>query len=188
MENNAIEKLKEFAKTTKRKIQIKEEDGQIVVIKDKEDLWFIACNCVFSNGVTTYYSGVFTNAAEPCPSRMSIVKKGFLDHLSFRTGYQTVKIGDAGFDKKTRIISNNPQMAYRLLKSKEAQNLVEQALNLQSGITVSINEIVTEAVPKLKKSAQLSVYLFKDWITDPQEIEQLFLNVSQLKNTFYPED
>lgn len=187
MEEQAIRKLEEFARQTKKEIQVKKENGQAVIIKGGDNLYFIACDRELNSGFRSFFSGVFTTASEPCPSRMDIVKKGFLDHLSFRIGYQAVKIGIPVFDKKYRITSNNPPMVHRLMGTTDGRNAVDAALDIRPGMTVSINEIVTEVVPEIRDHAQLSVYLFKDWMTNGEEIDRLFEVTGKLKKAFYPE-
>ena len=187
MEENAIKKLQQYAADTNKEIQVQTDQGQVIIIKGGDNLFFIACDRELNTGFRSFFSGVFTTASEPCPSRMNIVKKGFLDHLSFRIGYQVVKIGAPAFDKKYKVTSNNPPMAYRLLGSPQGQKAVDAALELSPGMTVSINEIVTEVVPEIKDHAQLSVYLFKEWLTDGHQIDKLFAATAKLKLAFYPE-
>lgn len=178
-----VKELEEFAKNTNREIKV--IDGHTVIIKE-DDLYYVAFNDADKDGVYSVYCGIFTPASEPCPSRMSVVKKGFLDHLSFKTGYQPIKTGSVSFDKKARTISNNPQMVFRLLSKPEARELIEETLNLHTGITVSINDLVTEAVPRLKSQAQLSIYVLKEWITEADKLEKLFQTGAKLKSIFYP--
>lgn len=188
MEKKAMDLLQAFARDTKREITIDEAQGQIVTIKDQDDVYFIACDRELIGGFRSFFSGVFTTAPEPCPSRMDIVRKGFLDHLSFRTGYQAVKTGDPAFDKKTRVTSNNPPMALRLLAGPEARNIAEEALSFKPGTTISINEIVSDAVPAISNQSQLSIYVPKDWITGADELNRLFDLTIRLRKAFYPED
>lgn len=198
-EIGSIHSLKSFAQKTGREINVIDTENQtedsgsvpypikIVTIKDANDAWYIAYQDLKGDNMYSFFSGVFTTAPEPCPSRMSIVKKDFLDRLSFRTGYQSVKIGNPSFDKKTKIVSNNPPLVYRLMRDQRSQKLVEQALNLKPSLTVSINELVTEAAPELKNHSQLSIYLLKEWLVDEGEIEKLFTIVAELKKSCYPE-
>ena len=194
----AIETLQEFAKKTDRKIKIIDNPtdtlglnpgkihGKIAIIRDKEDesIFFIGYEDSRRDSLYSLYTGVFTSISEHCQSRFSIVKKDWLDRLSFRIGYQKVFTGVSLFDKKTSITSNNPPMVHRLLSDRDSQTAVLEAMDIQDGLSISINELVTDQIPELANKSQLSLYLFKDWILDNEKIDKMFEAVRTLKARF----
>ena len=194
-QNSFIEQLKLFATESGRKIKVKkdpypttssdqEEEYRITVVIpeiDDGDLFFIAYSDLKSGSLYSVYSGVFSAGSEPCQSKLSVVKKDWLDRLSFRSGYKSIKTGSIPFDKKTKITSNNPQMVHRLFSGLDSQNAAMSALDLSDGFTISINELVTEQMESFKGFSQLSLYAYKDWILDGSTIEKMFIAVRNLK-------
>ena len=190
MENDksATTILKEFAKRTDRNFEFTEKPYPSVAMHKvtyhrrmlfipnniNENSYFVCFGDSKELGPKALFSGVFMHVDLPVSTIMTVRKKDVLDKLNPFSKKKYCKTGIPGFDSQVRITADDPAAVKRVFQDRKMQKLVKDAIKLDAGIIVGINDVNIDFVPILKEKSHLGVYIQQEWILDCKMIEKLF--------------
>lgn len=118
------------------------------------------------------FCGAFIPIDIPKSVKINIRERNILDKLNpfenkgILTGYDH-------FDAQVIITSNSESEAKRLLSKARLQNAILEALNINSILQVSINEVKVDFVTPLEGQSHLSIVNPQTWFVERDEIESL---------------
>jgi len=189
MEKTNIELLQDYAKSSKRKITIKESPypkpkGIRNIIKYKRTaytaldklernffVWFYDYHT--PNPDQSIYCGTFIPISIPKEVKIHIRRKTILHKLQFFGRSKYIKTGSSSFDSKVLITANNTLEAKKLLGRNKIQKAILKALFLDPAVCISVNEKDMDFVPQLKNKSYISILRPGFWYVEKKEIDSL---------------
>ena len=195
-EKSDIEILKDFARSTNRKIVVKEslyprtgfgttqKYRRMVFIPNNSGntsffIWFN--DPYFKIGQSTIFSGAFIPLSSRIKSRLYIRNRTILDKLSVFSKTKAGKIGSGNFDSKVVISGDIDAAAKRLLSQSSIQTQILKALDIASFTNVSINPHKIDFVPELCNTPSFSIINRHAWDTDKKTIENTFSRIEKIR-------
>jgi hypothetical protein len=190
-EKSSIDILKEFARRTGRDIEFTTRNHDYTIIhavryhqrslyipNNPDQTSYFICygdsGAPAQIGESVLYSGVFISVDLPKAASIKIRKKDILDKLNIFKKKKYLKTGFENFDAKTTIRGNDSLSAQKLTKSRKVQENILEAFELDESLTVGLNTVNAEFVPRLKDRSFLGIYSLSGWILDNKKIEKLF--------------
>ncbi|OQX75828.1 MAG: hypothetical protein B6D64_10975 [Bacteroidetes bacterium 4484_276] len=192
-----IEILKEFAKSTGREIVAKElpyrRTGIRTTQKYKRMVYipnnpaktsiFVWFNDPYTRvGQQTIFSGAFIPISSRIKSKLVIRPSIFLDKLNFFSKTKANKLGNRKFDSKVTISGKMDTESKRLLSHSRLQYQILRALEIESYISISINELKIDFVPELSQTSIFSIINRHGWDIDKNIIEKVFSSIEKIKS------
>lgn len=202
MEKTNIELLQDYAKSSKRKITIKETaypEPNIVIrkfIKYKRTAYTVLNDLEKSFLVWFYdyhvpiveqsiYCGAFIPLSIPKEVQIHIRSKTILHKLQLFGKNEYIKTGSSTFDSKVLVTTNETQEAKRLLSKAKIQKAILKALALDPAICISVNEKNINFVPQLKNQSYISILRPGFWYVENKEIDSLIRVSEVLENYLF---
>ncbi len=193
-EKNVIEKLIEFAESTKRKITYKEipyPGNALYGVTHHERNVYIPNNDNASSFLVAYYNpkslndndlffGVFFPINAYNDENLIIRPKNIIDKANIFGNKNAIKTGTASFDKSTIIIGNTQNFAIKLNNIK-LQTFIQETLQLNEGLIIGLNNFKLDFVPAFNNSSVFGIYTRLKWIIEPDFIEELFSKIEKMR-------
>jgi len=190
-----IEILKEFAKSTNRTIAVNElpyprtgihttqKYKRMVSIPNNQDRtsFFIWFNDAYSKiGQQVIFSGAFIPISSRIKSKIYIRNSFFFDKINFFA--KANKLGNRNFDSRATISGDMDAETKRLLSHSRLQNQILKALEIESCLSISINEFKIDFVPELNHTSYFSITNRNGWDIDKNNIENIFSRIEKIRD------
>ena len=191
-----IEILSEFAKLSGRKVVSTEtpypSSALHPVVRHRRTLYmpnnqektsyFVCFGDAKKFGDHAIYCGMFipisisfTGLVElPISTTVNIRKRNILDKLNPFLPKNSFSTRNRDFDSKFVITGDKTAEIKRIFNNNEIQNLVMEALALEGGLNIAINELNPEFVPALNNKSHLCILRKREWLLESSLIENLF--------------
>jgi len=192
-----IQILSEYAKRTGREIYYNEKPynssrahrypkfrTEIFIPNNPSETSFFAClyDTYRREGENAVFSGTFIPVSSLKTVKFIIREKNILDRLSNIFGNKSYQTGNANFDSKVVIESENHTLMPKYLGNIKFQNLVLDSFKIRKSINISLNSIRADFIPGLKGKSQLCVYDKQGWFLERSEIDKLFDIIGAMQN------
>ncbi|RKD96004.1 hypothetical protein [Marinifilum flexuosum] len=194
-EKSVIEKLKDFALKTHRKIDFSEKaypsnalhpvsfHRRFVSIPDNDyKRVFFAC-FEDSRKLDNYsvYSGVFFPIDVSNETKICVRKKHMFDKMSLFGKKQYYKTGVDSFDSQVVFDEFTAIGTNKIFTNDKIQNLILKVFDFDARLRVGINMLNLDFMPELKGRSYIGIYTSQNWFTNSSEIEILYDLAEQLQ-------
>ncbi|WP_321279431.1 hypothetical protein [Marinifilum fragile] len=195
-EKSSIEKLKDFALKTHRKINFSEKaypsnalhpvtyHRRFVSIpgNDYKRVFFACFGDSRRLDNFSIYSGVFFPIDVSRETKICVRKKHIFDKISLFVRKKYYKTGVDSFDSQVVFDEFTAIGINKIFINAKIQKLILKAFDFDVRLRVGINMLNIDFVPELKGKSYVGIYTTQDWFINSSEIEILYDLAEQLQN------
>lgn len=199
-EKSSIQKLKDFARNSGRRIEFLEQAYPSNALQpityhrrslyipnhDNTNTYFVCYYDAKKMYGKDTYSGFFFSLSVSKPTKVLIRKKHFFDRLNLFSGNNTYKSGVASFDSQVMYEEAELFGSCKIFTNRKVQTLIEKAFQLDPRLRITINGVDVDFVPELKNHSHFGIFTTQDWFVEPEKIESLFKLVGEIQRLVVP--
>ncbi|MCY1635691.1 hypothetical protein [Marinifilum sp. D737] len=194
-EKSAIEKLKDFALKTHRKIDFSEKaypsnalhpvsyHRRFVSIPENDYKRVIFACFGDSRRLDNFsiFSGVFFPIDVSGETKICVRKKHIFDKMSLFAKKRYYKTGADSFDNQVVFDEFTAIGTNKIFTNDKIQKLILKAFDFDVRLRVGINMLNLDFMPDLKGRSYIGIYTSQNWFTNSSEIEILYDLAEQLQ-------
>ncbi|MDQ2180391.1 hypothetical protein [Marinifilum sp. D714] len=194
-EKSAIEKLKDFALKTHRKIDFSKKvypsnalhpltyQRRFVSIpgNDFKRVFFACFRDSRRLDNFSIYSGVFFPIDVSGDTKICVRKKHILDKMSLFGKKKYYKTGTNTFDSQVVFDEFTAIGTNKIFTNNKIQNLILKVFDFDGRLRVGINMLNLDFITELKGRSFIGIYTTQGWYTNSSEIEILYDLADQLQ-------
>lgn len=194
-EKSAIEKLKDFALKTHRKIDCSEKaypsnalypvsyHRRFVCIPENElnTRFFICFGDSRRLDNFALFSGVFFPVNVAAETKICVRKKHIVDKMNLFGRKKHYKTGSDSFDSQVVFEEFTAIGTNKIFTDLYNQKLMLKIFDFDMRLRIGVNMFNLDFIPELKGKSYLGIYTNQNWFTNSSEIEILFDLAEQLQ-------
>jgi hypothetical protein len=192
---SAIQKLKDFADRTHRKIDFNEKAFPSNAIhpltyyrryvsipeNDYNQIFYVCFGDSRKLDNYSTFSGVFFPLDLAGETQICVRKKQIMDKMSLFGKKKSYKTGIDSFDSQVVFEEFTAIATNKIFTNLKIQELILKAFDFDMRLRVGVNMLNLDFIPELKGRTYIGIYSTQNWYTNLSEIEILFSLAEQLK-------